>query len=86
MGLASTRTGNKCRECNATGFHGRTGIFELLAVDDDIRRAISQKASSGEIAAIAQRKGMRPIMDDGMEKVKLGITTEAEVGRSAIEI
>ncbi|MDD3118737.1 MAG: GspE/PulE family protein, partial [Victivallales bacterium] len=84
-GIDHTRTGNKCRECAGTGFYERTGIFELLAVNDEIRRAIAQKASSEEIAAIAMRHGMRPILDDGLEKVRRGVTTEAEVRRSATE-
>ncbi len=84
-GIDHTRTGNKCRECSGTGFHGRTGIFELLTVDEDIRRAITRNASSSEIADIAIKNGMRPIMEDGMEKVRLGTTTETEVGRSAME-
>ncbi len=50
-GIDYTRTGNKCRECSGTGFMGRMGIFELMAVDDEIRSAITRNASSAEIAA-----------------------------------
>ncbi|MBN2641469.1 MAG: type II/IV secretion system protein [Victivallales bacterium] len=83
-GIDYTRTGNKCRECNGTGFHGRMGIFELMLVDDEIRSAISRNASSSEIAAIAMKKGMRPLVDDGMKKVAQNLTTEAEVKRAAM--
>ena len=73
----------RCRECGGTGFRGRTGIFELLLVDEEIRSAIARQAGSSEIAEIAIRKGMRPIVSDGMDKVAQGISTEAEVKRSA---
>jgi len=85
-GIDYNRTGNKCRHCNGTGFQGRTGIFELLLVNDEIRNAISRHASSNEIADIAVRHGMKPLVEDGMVKVAAGITTETEVGRSAMEV
>ena len=79
-------TGNRCRSCSGTGFKGRTGIYELLTVNDDMRRAITKNASSSEIAKLAVENGMIPLQEDGMLKVSAGITTEYEVTRAASEL
>lgn len=76
----------KCKACGGTGYCGRTGIFELLVVNDELRQAINDSKTSQEISAIAKKYGMRDIFDDGMEKVKAGLTSEDEVKRSASEI
>ena len=78
-------TGNRCKNCSGTGFRGRTGIFELLIVDDDIRAAVMRNATSMEIAAIAVSKGMVPLNEYGMLKVKDGITTAEEVLMATID-
>ncbi len=75
--------GSRCRNCGGTGYRGRTGIYELLLVSDDIRDAVLHHASSSEINRIAQRQGMIPLLEDGRTKVAAGITTEAEVLRTA---
>jgi general secretion pathway protein E/type IV pilus assembly protein PilB len=72
--------GKRCRHC-IKGYRGRIGIFEMLLVNDDIRRSINEKRDSNEIAAIARRHGMRPLRDDGQIKVEAGVTTAAEVAR-----
>ncbi len=77
--------GKKCKKCNGNGFSGRCGVFELLTVNDDMRRAISQNASSGEIAELAVKNGMVPLIEDGLKKVELGMTTRAEVTRAAVD-
>ncbi|MBN1863807.1 MAG: hypothetical protein JW808_02780, partial [Victivallales bacterium] len=69
----------KCKVCHGRGFKGRTGIFELMTVDDSIRDCINTGADASTIAATAVKAGMRPLTEDGMRKVKQGITTEAEV-------
>ncbi len=79
-------TGNRCRKCNGTGFHGRTGIFELLSVNDAIRQAIMRHASSNEIAEIAIANGMLPLREAGRQKVEQKITTTAEIIKSTIDI
>ncbi len=84
-GKGSDGEGNRCRKCNGTGFRGRTGIFELLRVDEDIRRAVNENRPSSEIAAIAISKGMTTLLEDGLAKAAQGITTESEVARSAAE-
>ncbi|MDD3118904.1 MAG: GspE/PulE family protein [Victivallales bacterium] len=85
-GINYNFTGNRCRACSGTGFKGRTGIYELLIVNEEIRRAISRNASSSEIAKLAVANGMVPLQDDGMAKVAAGITTEFEVTRAASEL
>ena len=78
--------GNKCRRCNGSGYKGRCGIFELLTVDDELRAAINHNASSSELQEIAVRHGMVTLQEDGMEKVRAGITTLEELNRSTAEL
>ena len=81
-----TIDGGKCRRCNGTGFKGRSGIFELLIVNDEIRAAINRNASSGELEEIAIRHGMITLQQDGEAKVAAGLTTAAELSRSTAEM
>jgi len=71
--------GRGCVYCFNTGYRGRTVIAEMLDVDDDIRELIIKKASSVEIREKAMKKGSRIMFEDGIEKVKKGITTIEEV-------
>ena len=73
--------GKGCKACNNTGYRGRTGIYEILLVGDEIRKLILQKASSEEIKAKACELGMLPLRQDGWERVLAGITTLEEVIR-----
>ena len=73
--------GRGCQDCRFTGYSGRTGIFELLLMDDEMRDLVLRKASSHEIRQLAIEKGMRTLYQDGMLKVALGITTVEEVER-----
>ncbi len=73
----------RCRNCGGSGFRGRTGIYELLAVDDAVREAIHRGASSDELTHIALARGMTPLLEDGLVKVAAGITSESEVLRIA---
>jgi len=76
-----TSQGQICRTCSGTGYRGRTGIFELLTVNDEMRTAINERRDSTEIARIAQRAGMRTLREDGERKITEGMTTRAEVTR-----
>ena len=76
----------KCRKCNGTGFKGRSGIFELLILDDEIRNAVNRNASSGELEKIAVSHGMITLAEDGAAKVAAGITTQEELNRSTAEL
>jgi len=73
--------GAGCPACRGTGYRGRTGIFELLVVDDALREAIVRRASRSELRDLARRGGMRPMRADAWERVKEGITTVEEVLR-----
>jgi general secretion pathway protein E len=73
--------GKGCEKCTFTGYHGRMGIFELLVVEDDIRRLILKSADANELRQTAIKLGMRTIMDDGNHKVINGVTTLSEVFR-----
>ncbi len=68
-----------CEQCLNTGFRGRTGLFELLVSDDEIRKAVSEGVDETGLAAVAEGKGFRGYRYDGAEKILLGITTVEEV-------
>ncbi len=68
-----------CDACNGTGYRGRTGIYEIMMVDDAIRELAVKKVDSGSIKRAAVQKGMRTLMEDGGRKVLRGITSVAEV-------
>ncbi|MGQ0507097.1 MAG: type II secretion system ATPase GspE [Myxococcaceae bacterium] len=68
-----------CTHCNRLGYRGRTGIYEFLPVDDDIRALIVKNTDSGTIRKKAQERGMLTLLDDGGRKIALGETTIAEV-------
>jgi type II secretory ATPase GspE/PulE/Tfp pilus assembly ATPase PilB-like protein len=73
--------GGGCRACRGTGFRGRLGVFELLAMDDALREAIVRRAPRAEVRELARAGGTRPMREDGWEKVKRGLTTVDEVLR-----
>ena len=70
-----------CVACGRTGFQGRTGIYELLAVDDAIRAQIHQGASEAEIRSGALTRGLISMRDDGQRWVSAGVTSVDEVIR-----
>jgi len=70
-----------CVYCRYTGYAGRTGIFEMLVVNNPIRQLILRRASATEILETAQQAGMRTMRDDGLLKVASGVTTMEEVLR-----
>jgi len=75
--------GTGCKSCAYTGYLGRTGIFEILTMNDTIGMMVCNQASSSAVRERALQDGMISIMNDGMRKVKEGITTPAEVLRNA---
>jgi type II secretory ATPase GspE/PulE/Tfp pilus assembly ATPase PilB-like protein len=72
---------SRCPNCSGTGFRGRTGIYELFTVDEDIRRMVSERATLDTLRAAARQRGMTTLRDDGMAKVAAGVTTVEEVLR-----
>ena len=81
----TTYHGKGCEECRHTGYQGRTGIFELMVVNEEIRRLIMERASSEVIRKKAVAGGMQILRDSGWQKVQEGITTIEEVLRVARE-
>lgn len=73
--------GNGCKICHNTGYAGRIGIFEILEISKKIKALIVGKADSEMIAKQAIDEGMTTMLDDGLEKIKRGLTTLEEVLR-----
>ncbi len=76
-----TFRGAGCDFCSGSGFQGRVGIFELMDLNDDIRKLIMSNADAADITLAARRNGMRNLREDGWLKVRDGITTSGEVMR-----
>ena len=76
-----TYKGKGCDVCHQTGYSGRIGIFEVMVVDDEIRKAIVDKKDSDIIQKIAVKNGMTTIFEDGINKMIKGLTTIDEVLR-----
>lgn len=70
-----------CPECSNTGYSGRNAIYEILNVDDQVRELVMKSADSSEIKRMAMSQGMRTLRQDGVDKVRRGITTAEEVMR-----
>ncbi|KKP89006.1 MAG: Type II secretion system protein E [Parcubacteria group bacterium GW2011_GWA2_36_10] len=73
--------GRGCDKCNNTGYAGRLGIFEVLAIEETMRSLIADRADSDKIRAQAQKLGMTTMMEDGFDKVVSGQTTLEEILR-----
>ena len=73
--------GRGCEKCVFTGYRGRSGVFELLTVTDEIRRLILRRADANELRETARREGMRTLLEDGIHKIRSGVTTLSEVFR-----
>ncbi len=74
-----------CSYCGGSGYSGRAAIFELLSVDDSMRRLIRPGVSAEIIAEAARRAGMASMMADGFAKCRDGLTTVEELGRVTSE-
>ncbi len=85
-GKGSDQEAVKCKVCSGTGFRGRTGIYELLVINEEIASAISKNSDSNTIMNLAMKNGMKTIMEDGREKVEAGITTASEIARVTINV
>ena len=68
-----------CELCKGTGYKGRVGIFEVMPISDEIQQLIMRNSSSVDIAAQAQREGIKNLRQAGLEKVRLGLTSVDEV-------
>jgi general secretion pathway protein E len=68
-----------CPSCDGTGYQGRTAIFELLVMDDDLRQAVAEGVTPQALAQMARRKGFKSYREDGAAKIVAGITSVEEV-------
>ena len=75
-----------CAQCRGTGYRGRAGIFELLVLDEPMRRAILGGADATALQALAVQAGMRTLHDDGLRRVAAGVTTAEEVTRATQDL
>jgi general secretion pathway protein E len=75
------RRGRGCDACAGSGYRGRTGIYELMIVSDEIRAQVVNRSPLDEIRALARAQGMVPLREDGWTKVCAGITTIDELFR-----
>src|SRR5437868_1532266 len=81
-----TFQGTGCERCSGSGYQGRVGIFELMELNDDIRKRIMANEDASQITGAARRNGMRNLREDGWLKVREGVTTAAEVMRVTQEL
>lgn len=80
-GVKELHKGKGCKSCRGTGYKGRLGIFELLVVDETIKKMISEKRAAEDIRAYAISKGMKTLFEDGLAKVRNGVTSLDEILR-----
>jgi RNA polymerase subunit RPABC4/transcription elongation factor Spt4 len=86
---AATLTFNRavgCDHCNHTGYRGRVGIYEIMHVSDTLRRLIAQRGSEAQLRDAALSGGMISLGEDGLMKVKAGVTTPDELLRVVTEV
>ncbi|ACB76363.1 type II secretion system protein E [Opitutus terrae PB90-1] len=76
---ARFRRGTGCPACLRTGYRGRTGIFELLEIDDELQRLIHARSRTALLRAHARAAGMRSLAEDGARQASAGLTTVEEV-------
>jgi type IV pilus assembly protein PilB len=70
-----------CGRCNGTGYRGRTGLYEVMTMSDEIRALTIDTAAGDQIRRTAIEQGMRTMREDGLDKVRMGATSVAEVAR-----
>jgi general secretion pathway protein E len=68
-----------CLECRMTGYRGRTGIYEMLPISNEIKKLVTKDADLAKIKMLAQREGMKPLRLNGAEKIVAGLTTAEEI-------
>ena len=79
--MIQTYRGAGCEKCFGSGYSGRVGIFELMELNDEIRKKVMNNADSADLTSAARRNGMRNLREDGWLKVRDGVTTADEVLR-----
>jgi type IV pilus assembly protein PilB len=70
-----------CSRCGQTGYRGRVGIYEVMRISEELRTMVLERRPLSDITALAADQGMRRLRQDGIEKVRAGLTSLAEIGR-----
>jgi type IV pilus assembly protein PilB len=70
-----------CKRCGFSGYKGRVGLYEAMTVSKEIRELAIERSSADRIAAVAIEQGMRTLQQDGIDKVRMGITSIQEIAR-----
>jgi general secretion pathway protein E len=83
VGQMTLERGHGCAACRETGYRGRTGIFGLLVMTEEIKRELLKAPNAGAIRHLAETQGMVTLRQDGWRKVQAGLTTVEEVLRVA---
>ena len=78
---AKVFTGSGCRACRNSGYRGRTGLYELLTMNEELGERIIERVAASELVRIGRANGMRLLSEDGWLKVRNGVTTPDEVLR-----
>ena len=76
-----TFRGTGCDQCGGRGYTSRLGIFEMMEVNDEIRKLIMNGEDAGVLTRAARKNGMRNLREDGWRKVRAGVSTVEEVMR-----
>jgi type IV pilus assembly protein PilB len=76
--------GEGCDKCNNLGFKGRTGIYEFLIMNDDIRDLVSKGASTDQIRAYSRSKGVKGLRERGLDALYSGVTSVDEIVRETV--
>ncbi|MEZ0360903.1 MAG: GspE/PulE family protein [Hydrogenobacter sp.] len=74
--------GKGCDMCMGTGYRGRTGIYEVLELDEDLKQLLIKTQDANDIRKLARERGFKTMYEDGLEKVTKGITTPEELIRA----
>lgn len=85
MHIERVKRAKGCASCNQKGYHGRLGIFEILRIDDTLRRLINENATVIELAEAAKKAGLKSLLQYGLEKAAEGYTSVEEVLKVACE-
>jgi type IV pilus assembly protein PilB len=73
-----------CKTCNNTGYYGQIGLYELFVLNERLREEIAQQSANRVLKNLAIEAGMKPLLQDGIEKIRQGITTIEEVAKVCV--
>ena len=82
----TVKHGAGCTFCRGTGYHSRTGIYEIMPVSDRIRRMILAKSTDAELTEKARQDGMTTLREQAIKKVAAGVTSVSEILRVTSEM